>query len=38
MWTEKARRGYYAQDHADDFNSDTNLTDWIAGYARETAS
>ena len=37
-WTEKAKRGYYAQDHADDFKSDTNLTDWIAGYARETAS
>jgi ATPase subunit of ABC transporter with duplicated ATPase domains len=36
-WTEKARRGYYAQDHADDFKSDTNLTDWIAGYARDTA-
>ncbi|MBL8414443.1 MAG: ABC-F family ATPase [Propionivibrio sp.] len=37
-WTEKARRGYYAQDHADDFKSDTSLTDWIAGYARATAS
>ena len=37
-WTEKARRGYYAQDHANDFASDTNLTDWIAGYARSTAS
>ena len=37
-WTEKARPGYYAQDHADEFKSDTNLTDWIAGYARATAS
>ena len=37
-WTEKARRGYYAQDHADYFKSDTNLNDWIAGYARATAS
>jgi len=37
-WTEKARPGYYAQDHADEFRSDTNLTDWIAGYARATAS
>ena len=36
-WTEKARRGYYAQDHADDFKSDTNLTDWIADYARSNA-
>ena len=37
-WAEKAKLGYYAQDHAEDFNSDTNLTDWIAGYARSTAS
>jgi ATPase subunit of ABC transporter with duplicated ATPase domains len=37
-WTEKAHPGYYAQDHADDFKSDTNLTDWIAGYARSNAA
>ena len=37
-WAEKARPGYYAQDHAKDFSSDTNLTDWIAGYARSSAS
>ena len=37
-WTEKARRGYYAQDHADEFKSNTPLTEWIAGYARATAS
>nr|WP_276569724.1 ABC-F family ATPase [Rhodocyclus tenuis] len=37
-WTEKAKRGYYAQDHADDFRSDVNLTDWIASYARDNAS
>jgi len=37
-WTEKARHGYYAQDHAQDFSSDTNLTDWIAGYARANAA
>jgi len=36
-WTEKARRGYYAQDHAEDFKSDTNLTDWIADFARSNA-
>lgn len=36
-WTEKARLGYYAQDHADDFKSDTNLTDWVAEYARANA-
>ena len=33
-WTEKARLGYYAQDHADDFRSDTSLTEWVAEYAR----
>ncbi len=37
-WTEKARVGYYAQDHADDFKSDTNLTDWVAEYARANAA
>ena len=36
-WTEKARRGYYAQDHADDFKSDINLTDWVAEFARANA-
>ncbi|MBN8450333.1 MAG: ABC-F family ATPase [Candidatus Accumulibacter sp.] len=37
-WAEKARPGYYAQDHAQDFNSDVSLADWIAGYARDGAS
>ncbi|MBK8745070.1 ABC-F family ATPase [Propionivibrio sp.] len=37
-WTEKARRGYYAQDHADDFKSDSSLVEWIAGYARANAA
>ena len=37
-WTEKARRGYYAQDHAEDFKSDISLTDWIAEYARASAA
>ena len=37
-WAEKARLGYYAQDHASDFDSDLSLTDWIAGYARNSAS
>lgn len=37
-WTEKARRGYYAQDHADEFKSDENLTDWISVYAHAAAS
>lgn len=34
-WADKARLGYYAQDHAEDFASDDNLTDWISGYVRE---
>ena len=34
-WAEKARPGYYAQDHAAEFDSDLNLTDWISGYVRE---
>ncbi len=35
-WTEKARCGYYAQDHADEFTANTPLTEWIAGYARNS--
>ena len=34
-WAEKARLGYYAQDHANDFAKGENLTDWISGYVRE---
>ncbi len=34
-WAEKARLGYYAQDHSADFAGDENLTDWISGYVRE---
>ena len=33
-WTDKARPGYFAQDHAADFTSDETLTDWISGYVR----
>lgn len=33
-WTEKAKIGYFAQDHAADFASDENLTDWISSYVR----
>jgi ATPase subunit of ABC transporter with duplicated ATPase domains len=33
-WAEKARPGYYAQDHAADFASDQSLTEWITGYVR----
>jgi ATPase subunit of ABC transporter with duplicated ATPase domains len=34
-WAEKARYGYFSQDHATDFDSDLNLTDWISSYVRE---
>ena len=34
-WAEKAKLGYFAQDHADDFASGENLTDWISRYVRE---
>ena len=37
-WTEKARLGYYAQDHAEDFKSDTSLTEWVSSYARANAA
>jgi len=36
-WAEKAQLGYYAQDHSAEFQSDTNLTDWIAPFARDSA-
>jgi ATPase subunit of ABC transporter with duplicated ATPase domains len=28
-WTEKAKIGYYAQDHTHDFAKDINMTDWM---------
>ena len=28
-WTDKAKLGYYAQDHAHEFAKDQNLTDWM---------
>ncbi|QID19275.1 ABC-F family ATPase [Nitrogeniibacter mangrovi] len=34
-WAEKAKLGYYAQDHAAEFDSDVSLTDWIADHVRE---
>ncbi|MDB5801689.1 MAG: ATPase component of transporter with duplicated ATPase domain [Rhodocyclales bacterium] len=34
-WAEKAKPGYYAQDHAADFAKDETLTDWISGYVRQ---
>ena len=36
-WAEKAKLGYYAQDHATDFAKDVTLTEWIVDYARHSA-
>ncbi len=33
-WAEKAKPGYYAQDHSAEFANGESLTDWIIGYAR----
>ena len=33
-WAEKARPGYFAQDHAADFAEDMSLTEWIMQWAR----
>ncbi len=33
-WAEKARLGYFAQDHAAEFDADVSLTDWISPYVR----
>ncbi|GAB1393224.1 ABC-F family ATPase [Rhodocyclaceae bacterium] len=33
-WAEKARPGYFAQDHAADFAEDMSLTDWISQWVR----
>lgn len=34
-WTDKAHRGYFAQDHAHDFDMDISLTDWMSNWRRE---
>jgi ATPase subunit of ABC transporter with duplicated ATPase domains len=33
-WAEKARPGYFAQDHSADFDADTPLTKWISEWVR----
>jgi ATPase subunit of ABC transporter with duplicated ATPase domains len=33
-WAEKAKPGYYSQDHSALFKSETSLTEWISGYVR----
>ena len=37
-WAEKARPGYYAQDHSDEFAQAVSLTEWVAAHARATAA
>ena len=34
-WAEKAKPGYFAQDHSAEFDADTPLTDWISEYVRQ---
>jgi len=34
-WAEKAHPGYFAQDHATDFETDMSLTDWMTQWRRE---
>jgi ATPase subunit of ABC transporter with duplicated ATPase domains len=34
-WAEKARLGYFAQDHAQDFAKDMTLVDWTRQWTRE---
>lgn len=33
-WAEKARPGYFPQDHSADFDSDKSLVDWISEWVR----
>ena len=34
-WAEKAKPGYFGQDHSQDFAQDESLTDWIVQWVRE---
>ena len=34
-WAEKAKPGYFAQDHSDDFAGGESLTEWIVQWVRE---
>ena len=34
-WSENANIGYFAQDHADDFDSDMNLYDWMSQWGKD---
>ncbi len=35
-WSENSHVGYYAQDHSADFNSNTNLLDWMSQWGQES--
>ena len=35
-WSENAQIGYYAQDHAADFEQDENLFDWMSQWAKKS--
>ncbi len=35
-WAEKVNIGYFAQDHAEDFEADLNLFDWMKQYTKAT--
>ena len=37
-WAEKAKPGYYAQDHSAEFAGRESLTEWVYEYARVTAA
>jgi ATPase subunit of ABC transporter with duplicated ATPase domains len=37
-WAEKARPGYYAQDHAAEFAGDMPLVEWMGAHARANAA
>ena len=34
-WSENSRIGYYAQDHAEDFETDLNVFDWMSQWKNE---
>ncbi len=34
-WSDNANVGYYAQDHAEDFNNNKNLFDWMSRWGKE---
>jgi len=35
-WSENSQVGYYAQDHSEDFNCNSNLYDWMSQWGQES--